>query len=368
MTFLCHGFRGRILRKNRFFPLKWVPNCTILWPRFSIFTQPELDFSTLNHLFYLVRAVFWVTAAFLRANWHLARRAILQLDLPFPAALTSKDVRRLQHYYYGTTYLSSVFCALRGRWRSPAEKRLFTNCSALSFFFDDLVDDFKKHGDEEENWQGKMYEFAEASDERGLAVHFLHNIYLHMPTEDVAAFKSFMKQVFEVQFEGRRQRDIALGMADLKRLTRIKGGYSVLMFRRLLTNKILRNEQQAILEFGYLMQLADDIFDLWHDRQAGVRTLATITDSTASLSQIFEEQVATVRVAFRKTDFPKIQIETALCILLGIISVTRVCLSQYHFWEKKLGALPLEDRGKMVCDMEKWQNIARAGWGCLRNR
>ena len=127
---------------------------------------------------------------------------MLQLDLPYPTALTSKDIRRLQHYYYGTTYLSSVFCALRGRRRTATEKQLYTNCSALSFFFDDLVDDFKKNGDATDDWHGKIYDFAEANDNRGLSVHFLHNIYDHLPPEHIAEFKEYMHRVFEVAIRG----------------------------------------------------------------------------------------------------------------------------------------------------------------------
>ncbi len=319
----------------------------------------------LSHFFYLSRAVFWVSAAFLRANWHLARRAMLQLRLPFPTALTSKDVRRLQHYYYGTTYLSSVFCALRGKPRTAAEKELFTQCSALSFFFDDLVDDFKKHGNGADDWQGRIYAFAESADERGLAVHFLHSIYENLPPEHVAEFKVYMHRVFEVQFEGRRQTDHALQTADLQRLTREKGGCSLLMFRRLLAHPLPLAEQRAIMEFGHLMQLADDIFDLWHDHQAGIRTLATTAQSADFLKEVFEKQVVATRAAFRKTIHPRRRAETALCIVLGIVSVTRVCLRQYQFWEKKLGSMPVDDRQKMVCDMVKWGNMSRAAWGCL---
>ena len=179
-------------------------------------------------------------------------------------------------------------------------------------------------------------------------------------------FKVYMQRVFEVQFEGRRQRDHALQTADLQRLTREKGGYSVMMFRRLLPDPLSLAEKRAVLEFGYLMQLADDIFDLWHDRQDGIRTLATTANSAIDMQDLFENQVVAVRAAFRKTIFPKRQVETSLYIVLGIVSVTRVCLRQYLFWENKLGSMPFDDREKMVCDMEKWGNMARAGWGCIR--
>lgn len=330
-----------------------------------------------RHLFYLTRAVLWVILAFWRANWHLARRAILQLGLPYPDLLTGKDVRRLQHYYYGTTFLSCVFCTLRGRWRSAEEKRLFTNLSALSFFFDDLVDDFKKHGPgdtqpadnqrvECASTDSNIYGFAKTSDERGLAVHFLHNVYRQLSENYMMEFRMFMHRVFEVQFEGRRQRDEGLQFADLQRLTAEKGGNSVLMFRRLLDHRLTKAEKLAIHEFGYLMQLSDDIFDCWHDRQAGIRTLATTAESASQMTQLFENQVVVVNAAFRRTPWPTLNIETSLRVIHGIVSVTRVCLRRYSALEKRLGYLPMDDRKAMVCDMEKWGNMARGAWFCLR--
>ena len=106
-------------------------------------------------------------------------------------------------------------------------------------------------------------------------------------------------------------------------------------------------------------------YDLWHDREAGIRTLATTCESARDLKQLFENQVVTVQTAFRRTPFPKRNIETSLRVVHGIVSVTRVCLRRYLILETERGALPKDDRAAMVCDMEKWKNMAAGAWFCL---
>ncbi len=322
------------------------------------------------HFFYLFRASVWTALAFLRANWWLGRRAILALRLPFGDALTNKDLRRLQHYYYGTTYLSVVFCALRGRWRSEAEKQLFTNLSALAYFFDDLAEAFEAQKFERKTGAAGdllLFEFAEKTDARGLAVHFLKNVYSSLPPRSGEQFQAFMHRVFEAETEGRKRVEKSAQLIDIQRVTAEKGGCSVLMFRRLLAHELDEKEAAAIFDFGHLMQLSDDIFDLWQDQKEGIVTAATARPEADFLAEIFEKQWAATVASFRATGFSKTQKETALRAILGIVAVTRVCLGHYQKLEKAApdGRLPLADRKKMVCDMERWPNRLRAAWGCF---
>ena len=69
-------------------------------------------------LLQLLRATVWLGLAFTRAAWYFKTRALNALALPHAEALKSKEKRRLQHYFYGTTYLSVVFCMVRNRIRT----------------------------------------------------------------------------------------------------------------------------------------------------------------------------------------------------------------------------------------------------------
>ncbi len=326
----------------------------------------------MRHLYYLTRATLWLTLAFARAAWYFNRRALRDLELPHPESLNSKEKRRLKHYFYGTTYLSIVFCSLRGRTRSSKEKHLFTNLAALAYFFDDLVDVFREQDNTGILWENNPEKYGITADERGLALHFLNNIYRELPDSHIQEFQVFMHRVFNVETAGRQQKDISktLKDAELKDITAEKGGYSVLLFRRVLRHPLEPAEKTALYQFGFLIQFCDDIFDLWFDRKEGIATLATAAVQHGDLyhlSQSFEQQVITTKQAFRHTHYPGRQVETALRVIHFIVSITRVCLKEYIDLQKKHGTLPLDQRHLMVVDMERWRNRLRAALLLVRD-
>ncbi len=351
----------------------------------------------LRHWFYLVSATGWLALAFIRAALHVKTRILRDLALPHPETLSSGEKRRLQHYFYGTTYLSVVFCVLRGYPRTRREKHLFTNLAALAYFFDDLVDSFRAQDDSGVAWQDNPEQYGQTADPRGLALHFLYNIYRELPSGDLKQFKVFMHRVFNVETAGRQHPGNA-GVAEIERITAEKGGFSVLMFRRVLAHPLTEPEQEALFQFGYLVQLCDDVFDLWHDRKAGIVTLATHfaeRNDVESLRQLFEKQVVVVRKAISRavcvnpTPDPSpngrgevLTVRSTSPLPLGegsgvgsratagggatqavihfIVSITRVCLQHYADLQKKHGTLPLDNRAAMVVDMERWHNRLRA--------
>ncbi len=313
-----------------------------------------------SHWFYLFKATVWLFAAFFRAANYFKKNALADLELPHPELLTSKEKRRLKHYFYGTTYLSIIFGTLQNHFRTPREKHLFSNLAALAYFFDDLADAFRNHDEAKILWKNNPEDYGHAADDdRKLALHFLSNVYRELPPQDLQPFKNYLLRVFNVETDGRQQQDKFLTFKDLEKITAEKGGCSVLMFRRILGNHLTTAEESAIFQFGYLIQLCDDIFDIWFDENEGIQTLPihfAKQKNIAAMHLLFEKQVAVVAEKFRASGLPKNQIETSLRVIHFVVSVTRVCLRHYLFLEKNEGTLPLADRKKMVVDMEKWGN------------
>lgn len=312
------------------------------------------------HFIYLIRASIWLVAAFVRAHFYFKKNAHSDLELPPTARLNSKERRRLQHYFYGTTYLSIIFGTLHGHRRTAREKNLYSNLAALAYFFDDLADEFRRRDDTEIDWKNNPEDYGHlADDERKLSLHFLQNVYRQLPPTDLEQFKTFMHRVFNVEASGRQATDKPLAFNDLEKITTEKGGYSVLLFRRILAHPMSAAEQEAIFQFGFLIQLCDDIFDIWFDEKEGVQTLPIHFSKAvrvADLQQFFERQVAVVNRSFRQSGLPDVQVETSLRVIHFIVAITRVCLRHYFFLEKKLEKLPLADRQQMVVDMERWSN------------
>lgn len=324
----------------------------------------------LSHWFYLLCAALWLLPAFAKAARYVNRRAISALKLPAGLALSAPEKRRLKHYLYGTTYLSVLFCALRGHTRDAQEEDRFANLSALACFFDDLVDVFGKSDDSGILWRNNPEEYGHIADKRGLALHLLHNVYSQMLPDKLANFKSFMYRVFNVEVSGRQMGGHAKRWqaGELEHMTAEKGGCSVLMFRQLLNHPLGELEEVALYRFGALIQLCDDIFDVWFDKQSETNTLATQwleEGQVGVLKDFFEVQVTAARRAFRdlykagpRTSYPRKNVETALAVLHYLIAITRVCLDHYQRLSEQ-GPLPWAQRRLMVVDMERWGNRVR---------
>lgn len=315
--------------------------------------------------YYLLRATIWLLLAFCQASWRFNTRVSRSLALPEGLRMSAGELRRFKHYVYGTTYLAVVMCGLRGRPRSSSEKYLFDNLAALAFCFDDLVDSFSSSDDSGILWQDNPEAYGIVADKRGLAQHLLDNIYQALPEQNVAQYRLQMHRVFNVEISGKQndKHPGSWGIGELEKTTAEKGGCSVLLFRSVLSHPLSKEEGNALFQFGYLIQLCDDIFDLWHDRQAGAVTLPTFLTTQGRLNflnKIFEQQVTITHHAFRQLPYPRLQISTGLYTLHFLVSITRVCLYHYQNLGRKHKKLPLDNRTAMVVDMKNWSNRFRA--------
>ncbi|MFZ4473704.1 MAG: hypothetical protein ACOYPR_00840 [Saprospiraceae bacterium] len=325
-------------------------------------------YALFRHWYFLFHATLWLSGAFIRAAWYFKTRAMRDLQLPHPELLTSKEKRRLQHYFYGTTYLSIVFCSLRGRTRSPDEKNLFSNLAALAYFFDDLADVYHNQDQSGQQWQDNPEIYGQATDPRGLALHFLQNINSALPDQDQNEFKKYMHRVFNVETEGRQISANVFNTKELDQIAADKGGYSVLMFRRILANTLSEAEKHALYKLGHLIQTCDDIFDVWFDQKDGIKTLPLALLEAGNITDLklrFEQFVAETYWAFMQVRPEKISrwrylglrhARTSWAVVHYLVTVTRVCLQHYQNLQKKHGTLPLTDRHQIVVDMERWDN------------
>jgi len=200
--------------------------------------------------------------------------------------------------------------------------------------------------------------YGHQADPSGLALQLLHQAYADVPNIHAEAFRAHLLRVFHLETNG-HQRSLKPPPTDeIARLTAEKGGCSVLLFRYLLGHELSNAERLALFEFGHLVQLCDDIFDLWHDRQNGTATLATTWAEHGDLERLeacFEQQVAAVEAAFRNIQIPAGHRESAVQTAYFLVAVTRVCLRHYRCLQKKHGTLPLENRRAMVVDMARWK-------------
>lgn len=290
----------------------------------------------------LLFAALHLAGAFIQAAWQWRGLAWRNLALPDPTALTPAEKRRFRHYFFGTTYLATVFMALRGRRRTQSERRAFTRLAALAAFFDDLSD--RPALPTAVTTDPEAY--GRSTDPRGLAWHLLTLLRRDLPPASRPGFEAALTAVFRLETAQSQASDGA------------KGGHSVLLFRHLQLPPPAAQEAEALYEFGRLVQLCDDIFDVWFDRRAGgAPTLALDLleqGRVGELTKTFEQQVAALKTLF--ASWPR----RSWLTVHFLVAVTRVALQHYRRLLQTRGQLPLDDRAAMVVDMGRWPNRWRA--------
>lgn len=283
--------------------------------------------------------------------WVFLRAALWQKRAAgcLPRQLSPAAMRRFYHYYQGTTYLAAVFSALSGRGRNREERRLFALMAALAAYFDDLSD-ARPAAPDPVDWtlRGRLL------DPDGTALCLLDELRRSLGAEQAGGFESALEAVYQVEMRTTAQPDLP----GLMYSTGEKGGNSVLLFRSLLHSPLSMEERELLFEFGRLIQLSDDIFDVWFDLvEPPQHTLAVWflqKNKVGDLIQLFENQVDSLRERMLKSSFP--HRKTTWATIFFLVAATRVALGHYRRLALRHGALPLHDRSQMVVDMAAWPN------------
>jgi hypothetical protein len=309
---------------------------------------------------YYVRASIWLLLGFGYAAWFFKYRAQRVLQLPAGTVLERKQQRRLKQYFYGTSYLSFLFSMLRGNTRSKEERFRFIQLSALAYHFDDLADTWQTSRNTGKSYHGTIKDYGRQADQSGLALHLLNNVEQNLEQAQTQRFEAYMERVFKVETDGRQIRQgTQLDSAVLMELTREKGGCSVLMFRMMQQDHLGPAEEKLWYHFGGLIQLADDIFDVWFDHQEGVTTLACTSvtpEQVVQLKHTFEAEVSTTYATLMACPQGKMDKLTTWYGMHYLIAITRLCLEHYYRLATEFGTLPVHDRHALVVDMEQWSN------------
>ena len=274
--------------------------------------------------------------------------------------LDSEDFKKITHYYglAVPAILGEAFCALHNKKMSPGERMSATSQGAMTGLFDDFFD--------------KQY-LSDASIEQIIKDHDLHykksneklfsvfykNALIHVPDKNVML--QALTTVYKAQLESKKQGRQTLSADELYDITFYKGGTSLLFYRTAFSPLPSQTEEKLLYNLGGLMQLANDIFDVYKDRQNGIRTLITEATHISHIRNIFRQQLELNYMLAYRTGFAIEDVKRFLSILsLGIFSRAFVCLDQLEnnelITDNEFSVLKYS-REQLICDMDTKKNM-----------
>ena len=114
---------------------------------------------------------------------------------------------------------------------------------------------------------------------------------------------------------------------------------------------------------GGLMQLGNDIFDVWEDFHSDTKTAATTCVSIEQLWKKFSADLCTLFELAEKTSYSNEQINRFLNIISLALARVFVCLDQFEKLENTTNnkfQIEKYSRKQLICDMQKPKNQIKA--------
>ncbi len=266
---------------------------------------------------------------------------------------------RIKSYTRIATLPNLWFSELRGYRLSEYEKLANRYLGASTPLFDDLIDH-----------EGYTYnEVLKAirnknpvNDESLLLLKYLYN-NISAKIKNPELFKQYLDKTAEAQMMSTRQKNNSnLTTEEIRNITYKKGGYATLLYRSLLSNKLLPGEEEAVYHLGALLQLMNDIFDIHKDYNNEQQTLATAANDINLLHREYTGLIDKTLKLFRSLSYTRERIEKAIDRIIAVISRGCVCLSQLSALQGRSDVFNINyfSRRDLVCDMEKISNIRRS--------
>ncbi len=278
------------------------------------------------------------------------------------ATLQDKDFKKINKYYglAVPAILGEAFCLLRGTPMSQSERWVSTSQGVITGLFDDFFDDLRLPEEQIVVMVEDPESILPKSSIEKLFIEFYLKA-LHKATHP-NTIKRKLLLVHQAQVMSVEQESSTIGDTQIWEITRKKGGNSVLFYRTAFDNLLAIGEEEALFQLGSLMQLENDIFDIYKDAKSNIATLPTTLSKVSDLRVLYEEQINLLIDLCDKMDYPKKRIIQFLDRIIPVINRGLVGLDQYQQLEKNNeGEFDITgfSRKQLICDMEKPGNILK---------
>jgi hypothetical protein len=278
--------------------------------------------------------------------------------------LDETDFKKITHYYGWAVpaILGAAFCELRGTEMSVEERWASTCQGAMTGLFDDFFDkDYMADEFVRAKIDPDAHQTAQQSNERLFNI-FYGKVLSNVP--DVDRVKKALLAVHHAQVASKQQVDPALPHENLWPITEEKGGTSLLFYRAAFAPTASDQEIALLYHLGASMQLGNDIFDVYKDREKNIRTLVTEAKKVDDLRRLLLERLNYAYKAAYLLPHPRQRIRRFLNNLsIGVFSRCFVCLDHLEQNEKITnGVFQVKSysRSQLICDMDTKKNMLRS--------
>jgi len=314
--------------------------------------------------FYFWPSLIRFGVRFVRARRTAIRNAIArlhqieqELEGSFDEATFQKVVER---HGVHLPLVCDPFSALHARFTIAAEQErdiyYFICSSLLDDFFDQKTLTIRQINDIV--FEPGMYKSGTFNERAFLFSH----VFLLREIKHQQAYERVLRDVVQAQSDSLRQFDPHITEEEIQRITFSKGGNSLLLCRYYLDSEACEAEEQCWYRLGTMIQLCNDLADIYKDRQDAIQTLATRCTDAEAIADFFNEQVDGFRAQVALLPYPRKQKMDFSLAMAAIYSLGLVAIDNLRKLQVGAASLPPPEqvpREALILDMEKPANILR---------
>ncbi len=327
------------------------------WTKFSFFAS----------MIYLLFFRAWFRLG-LEAFWH-NRRMVKFLKQEVKAVcghtLFSEQVwKRIRLNVMAAQLVHAFVARLHGESLSYADRKKAAFLGAVTPLVDDLTDHQRMTTAQILNYLTRPGPHEE---EQRTLQHFYKQLF-----PGTAAFRGAFLSALQAQEDSLKQLEPnRLTGEELKVLSKNKGARAFVWFRHSFQSPLVEGEAEVCSTLGFVLQLLNDLFDVYKDTHAWQQTLLTPITDLRTFQHLFQNQVEQLKTQCQKLPLPTSAKARGWALLTPILGVSVVCLHQLLRLQGTSASFDARNftRAQLVCDMAKWANrkaAVRESWLLMR--
>jgi len=316
-----------------------------------------------NNLLHLPGIILFMLKAFRIQKRFISRHLephLKDVESQITDEITPLELKKIRHYYGFAVpaVLGEGFYLLRNGSLKNNERLALTYLGAATGLYDDFFDDLNTSEGHIRELTLNPVEPAAQNLRELLFIRFYKLALEH--AQNPALIKQAAMEVFESQLRSKKQQEANLSAHEISAITYLKGSMSLLFYRAALDELCSKSEEKMLCALGQLLQLENDIFDVYKDRQNNISTLVTTAQNISNIRHTFfnlmhETSRLLGQTTFKSKNKRYFMRYMSLIIIRGLVCLD--CLEKNERFTKNTFAVKEYKRNQLICDMEKLKNI-----------
>ena len=254
-------------------------------------------------------------------------------------------------------FINDAFTQLVDRdsssFESTSNKLYFT----LTGLYDDIIDQQLI----DEKTLNQLFEDPTLTQTDLFETKVLVDVHLNLlnRVKNISDYKSILTNVHQAQKDSLQQINTQIDKNALLDITLRKGGYSLLMCKQYIDLPNSKELDQCWYHLGGVIQITNDLFDIYKDLQEGIQTIPNTTKNLNDIEIVYNQLVHNFiqslhQLPFEKSKIDILKIKLSPIPAFGYIAIQN--LSKIQGQQNTLPDLNKIPRKDLIIDMEKTVN------------